>query len=179
MDALSVTDDGFDEWCDRLAAANARLLRATAAHGSHKHGFQNTVVRVQDQFGVGVDDYLLEFYEKDDDTGRIAELFHTSAIRSVHKYSGDPSYRSVYVDCTRLRNTIDQVGEWLSLSVTAYPELDDRTPVGFTTLGDDGIGGVRIRAKDITTFFQPHRTALVTLQLTRQQAEETFRFRNR
>ena len=179
VDGLSVTDDGFDEWCDRLAAANDRLLVATAAHGSHKHGFQNTVVRVQDQYGVGVDDYLLEFYEKDDDTGRIAELFHTSAIRSVHKYSGDASYRSIYVDCTRLRRTIDQVGEWLSLSVTASPELDDRTPVGFTTLADDGIGGVRIRAGDIATFFEPHRTALVTLQLTRQQAEETFRFRNR
>ena len=179
VEGLTVTDEGFGEWCDRLAEDNAALLPATATRGSHKHGFQNTVVRVQDQYGAGVDDYLLEFYEKDDDTGRIAELFHSSAIRSVHKYSGDPSYRSIYVDCTRLRRTIDQVGEWLSLSVTAYPELDDRIPVGFTTLGDDGIGGVRIRAGDIATFFQPHRTALVTLQLTRQQAEETFRFRDR
>ena len=179
VDALSVTDDGFGAWRDRLAAANSRLLPTTVTRGGHKHGFQNTVVRVQDQYGVGVDDYLLEFYEKDDDTGRIAELFHTSAIRSVHKYSGDASYRSIYVDCTRLRRTIDQVGEWLSLSVTASPELDDRAPVGFTTLADDGIGGVRIKAGDIATFFEPHRTALVTLQLTRQQAEETFRFRNR
>ena len=153
--ALSVTDDGFDAWCDRLAAANARLLPTTVTRGGRRHGFQNTVVRVQDQYGVGVDDYLLEFYEKHDDTGRIAELFHTSAIRSVHKYSGDPSYRSLYVDCTRLRNTMDQVGEWLSLSLTAYPELDERTPGGFTTLADDGIGGVRIKAGDIATFFQP------------------------
>ena len=36
-----------------------------------------------DQYGAGGDDYLLEFYENDDDTGRIAELFHTSAIPSV------------------------------------------------------------------------------------------------
>ena len=179
VDGLSVTDDGFDEWCRRLATTNDRLLPVTVARRGPKHGFQNTVFRVQDQYGVGVDDYLLEFYEKHDDQGWVAELFHTSAIRSVHKYSGDPSYRSVYVDCTRLRDTIDQVGESLSLSVTAYPELDERTPVGFTTLGDDGIGGVRIRAEDIARFFHPHRTALVTLQLTRQQSEETFRFRNR
>ena len=180
VDALSVTDDAFEAWCDRLATANVRLLRATVTRGGRRHGFQNTVFRVHDQYGVGVgvDDYLLELYEKDDDTGRIAELLHTSAIRSVHKYSGDPSYRSVYVHCSRLRNTIDQVGEWLSLSVTAYPELDDRTRIGFTTLADDGIGGVRIRAGDIATFVQPHRTALVTLQRTRQYAEETFRFRN-
>ena len=156
--ASSTTDDGFGERCDRLAAANDRPLPATVTGDGHKHGFQNTVVRVQHQYGAGVDDYLLGFYEKDDDTGRIAELFHTTAIHGVHKYSGDPSYRSVYADCTRLRNTIDQVGEWLSLSVTAYPELDDRVPVGFTTLADDGIGGVRIRARDIAIFFQPHRT---------------------
>ena len=179
VEGLSVTDDGFDRWCDRLAAANERLPLATATGGSHKHGFQNTVVRVQDQYGVAVDDYLLEFYEKDDAKDPVAEQFHTTAIRSVHKYSGDASYRSVYVNCTRLRDTIDRVDEWLSVSVTAYPELDERTPVGFTTLGDDGIGGIRIRAADIATFFQPHRTALVTLQLTRQQAEETFRFRDR
>ena len=40
--------------------------------------------------------------------------------------------------------------------------------------GIGGIGGVRIRARDIATFFQPHRTALVTLQLNGQQAEETL-----
>ena len=110
VDGLSVTDDGLGEWGDRLAAANARLLPRTVTRDGRKHGFQNTVVRMQDRYGARVDDYLLEFYEKDDDTGRIAELFHNSAIRSVHKYSGDASDRSVYVDCTRLRRTIDQVG---------------------------------------------------------------------
>ena len=49
---LSVTDDGFDRWCDKLAAANARLLPATVTRGGRKHGFQNTVVRVQDQYSV-------------------------------------------------------------------------------------------------------------------------------
>ena len=84
-----------------MATTNDRLLPVTVARRGRKHGFQNTVFRVQDQYGVGVDDYLLEFYKKHDDQGWVAELFHT------------------------------------------------------------------------------HRTALVTLQLTRQQSEETFRFRNR
>ena len=136
-------------------------------------------MRVRDQYGVGVDDHLLEFYEEDHDGGdRIARLFHESAIRKVHKYSGDASYRSVYVDCTRLARTIDKVHEALSLSITAYPELDERTPVGFTTLGSGGRGGVRIPRDHIGRFFAPHRTALVALQLTRQQSERTFRFRD-
>ena len=104
-------------------------------------------------------------------------MFHTSTIRNVHKYSDDASYLSVYVDCTRLRKTIEKVGESLSVSITASPELDERTPVGFTTLGDDGIGGIRIKHGDIESFFVPHRTALITLQLTRQQSEAVFSFR--
>ena len=89
-------------------------------------------------------------------------VIRDSAIRKVHKYSGDASYRSVYVDCTRLARTIDKVHEALSLSITAYPELDERTPVGFTTLGSGGRGGVRIPCDAIARFFAPHRTALVT-----------------
>ena len=104
--------------------------------------------------------------------------FHVRVLfRKVHKYSGDASYRSVYVDCTRLARTIDKVHEALSLSITAYPELDERTPVGFTTLGSGGVGGVRIPRGHIGRFFAPHRTALVTLQLTRRQSEAAFRFR--
>ena len=165
--ALTIEDEAFGEWCDELEERNRK-----------RHGFQNTVVRVVDQFGVGVNDYLLEFYEKDDDKEIVAETFHSSAIQGVHKYSDDASYRSVYVDCTQLRKTIDKVGEFLSVSVTASPEISERTPVGFKTLADDDIGGIRIKHDDIDKFFAPHRTALVTLQLPRQQTEETFRFKN-
>ena len=86
--------------------------------------------------------------------------------------------RSIYFDCTRLHRVIDQMGEFLSVSITASPELGDRSPVGFTTLGDDGIGGIRIRHEDIPRFFAPHRTLLVTLTLTRQQSPKTLRFRH-
>ncbi len=179
LKALTIEDEQFQEWRDRLAEDNDKLLPRTELDSSGKHGFQNTVVRVVDQYGVGVDDYLLEFYEKDDDReDPVAETFHTSAIRGVHKYSDDASYRSVYVDCTQLRETIDKVGEHLSASVTAYPEMSERTPAGFKTLGNDGIGGIRIKKEKISEFFSPHRTALVTLQLTRQQLDRTFRFQN-
>jgi hypothetical protein len=174
---LTVTDAGFAAWCRKLDNRNRSLLPATPARDASKHGFQNTVVRVEDQYGVGVRDFLVEFYEKDDDKGRIAKMFHTSAIRKVHKYVDDPSYRAFYVDCTRLKKTIDKIGEHLSVSLTAFPEIDERNPVGFTTLGNDGIGGMRIPREQIESFFVPHRTALVTLELTRQQSGRLFRFR--
>lgn len=180
---LTVTDDGFGDWRKSLERGNKALLPSKAGGPARKHGFQNTVIRVMDQYGVGVPDYLLEFYEKDDD--KVAQLFHRSAIENVHKYSDDESYRCVYVNCTRLQSTIDKVGEHLSISLTAFPERDEpgtpvdelRTPVGFTTIGDDGIGGIRIPRDKITEFFVPHRTALVTLTLTRQQSSEVFRWK--
>lgn len=176
--ALRVSDDDFGGWCHRLSIRNDELLsKAAKGRNRARYGFQNTVIRVEDQYGVGVDDYLLEFYEKDDDRGRLAEAIHTSTIEKVHKYCDDASYRSVYIDCTRLRRIVDKVGEFLSVSITAYPELGDRSPVGFTTLGDDGIGGIRIGKEDIGCFFVPHRTMLMTLTLTRQQLPKTFRFR--
>ena len=173
--ALTVTDKEFRDWCSQLSERNDQLLHSAAkGRNQAKHGFQNTVVRVEDQYGVGVEDYLLEFYEKDHD--RIAKEFHTSAVQNVHKYSDDESYRSIYIDCTRLNRSIDKVNEFLSVSVTASPEISDRSPAGFTTIGDDGIGGIRIEREKINEFFVSHRTALVTLQLTRQQLPKVFRF---
>ena len=64
---LTVTDEEFETWCQELADRNRALLPSTATRGGRKHGLQNTVVHVQDQYGVSVDDYLLEFYEEDDD----------------------------------------------------------------------------------------------------------------
>ena len=172
---LTVEDDGFHKWCELLARRNEALLPNRPSGNARKHGFQNTVVHVEDQYGVGVEDYLLEFYEKDND--KTAERFHGTVIGGVHKYSDDPSYRSVYVDCTRLTSAIDKVGEYLRMSVTAHPEINPPyTYVGFETLADDGIGAIHIKKDEISKFFTPHRTALVTLQLERQQSDRVFRF---
>ncbi|MYB17873.1 MAG: alpha/beta hydrolase [Holophagales bacterium] len=177
--SLTVQEDDFEQWREELAVRNEALLPSTSRGNAQKHGFQNTVVRVEDQYGVGVDDFLLEFYEKDDDRGRTAERFHRSAIRKVHKYRDDHSYRSVYIDCTRLAAAIDKVGEYLSMSLTAYPELDPpKIPVGFETIADEHIGGLRIGKEDVNRFFAPHRTALVSLQLERQQSPEVFALRD-
>ena len=89
---------------------------------------------------------------------------HPAACTSTARASPAPLTR-----CTRA----------LSFSITAYPELDERTPVGFTTFGNGGRGGVRIPRDAIGRFCAPpHRTALVTLQLTQPQSEAAFRFRD-
>jgi hypothetical protein len=146
-------------------------------HGvAASQGFQNTVVRVIDRDGNPVTDYLIEFYEQDDDKDIIAKLFHTTALADVHAYSDDASFRSLYVNCTRLAKTIDKVDEALSISVTAHPRQDVDAPVGFQTLTDEDIGAIRIPKDQIAAFFQANRTVLVTLRLQRKRLDRVFRF---
>ena len=174
--ALTVTDEGFEGWRETLAARNRALLaRAERTRDPDTHGFQNTVVRVEDQFGVGVEDFVLELFEKDRDRSRRARRTHRAALRSVHAYTDDKSYRSLYVDCTSLSRTIDRSGEFLGLSITAHPELGPGAPVGFTAYGDGGRGGLRIPHRVLGDWFAPNRTLLLTLELARQQLESVFR----
>ena len=79
--ALTVSDDDFERWQNTLAGRNRKLLsRAERARSSEKHGYQNIVVRVQDQYGVGVEDFLVEFFEKDDDRSPIFEEAPSSRV---------------------------------------------------------------------------------------------------
>ena len=174
--ALTVADEEFEGWRDALAARNRTLLeRANRARNPEKHGYQNTVVRVQDQFGIGVEDFLIEFFEKDNDKTRFSRKVHRAAFRSVHAYSDDPSYRSFYIDCTSLFRNIDKTGELLGISITAYPELDEGAPVGFAPYGEGGKGGLRVSHGELDDFFAPNRTVFLTLRLTRQQSDSVFR----
>ena len=173
--ALTVNDDDFEQWRKTLAERNQRLLiRAKRARSPEKHGYQNTVVRVQDQYGVGVEDFLIEFFEKDDDRPRFSRKLHRTAFRSVHAYSDDRSYRSFYIDCTVLSRNIDKIHEFLGMSITAHPEMNARAPVGFVPFGEGGRGGLRIMQSEINNIFVPNRTLLLTLQLTRRQSEAVF-----
>ena len=173
--SLTVADEEFEEWRDELAERNrAFLVRADRTRNPVKHGYQNTLIRVQDQFGIGVEDFLVEFFEKDNDRTRISRKVHRAAFRSVHAFSDDRSYRNFYIDCTSLFRTIDKTGEFLGISISASPEMDEGALVGFAPYGQGGRGGLRIAHDKLGDFFAPNRTLLLTLQLTRQHSESVF-----
>ena len=173
--SLTVTDQEFERWRAALSERNRELLeRATLTRNPEKHGYQNTVIRVRDQYGVGVEDFLVEFFEKVDDKTRFSRRLHRAAFRSVHAYSDDPSYRSFYIDCTSLFRNIDKTSEFLGISIGAHPEMDGGALVGYTPHGQRGQSGFRIRHDELRHFFAPNRTLLLTLQLTRQQSETVF-----
>ena len=176
--SLTVTDEEFERWRNDLSKRNRELLqRVDHKRNAKKHGYQNTVVRVQDQYGVGVEDFLIELFEKDDDSTRSSGMVHRADLRSVHAYSDDKSYRSFYIDCTTLFRKINKTNEFLGISVNAHPELHNGALVGFSPYGQGGQNGLRIMHHELGDFFSPNRTLLLTLQLTRLQSESVFRLK--
>ena len=134
MRALTVTDIKFEGWADELARANVKLMKRWHQSGkTSRHGYQNTVFRVVDDLGLHVDDYMVEFSVDDSDIGSFWEWFHRDAIRSVHVFSADSSFRSLYVDCTTLFNKIDRPNEDVLVRLIPYPEFELDSVVGYSS----------------------------------------------
>lgn len=175
--ALTVDDAGFAAFCDRCDEETAALTRQPGGRKGSA-AMQNMVVRVRDDFGVPVEDYLLEFYDiRKRDGGALAKAIHEGAINKVHLYRSDPSYRSLYIDTAALRHALTKGDTRFGLSITATPVLDDRQPVGFQTFGDEDILDLSLDAAQAEALFQPHRTLLVDLELPRVQSPDVFTFR--
>lgn len=165
--ALTVTDAGFNKWCDELETT-------TESTAEKQDAYQNTVVHCVDDQGPGgvgrpVADFIVEFFEDDKDEGGgglLAKFFHTTALENVHNFSDDSSYRCLYINTTKLLKRIDRDEETLKISVNAHPQLSETTSrVGFETLSTEEIGSVSIPADAIRDFFTPHRTLLATIRL--------------
>ncbi|SDK17926.1 esterase/lipase family protein [Billgrantia gudaonensis] len=179
--ALTVEDDAFLGFCDECEATNQMLTRQPGERRG-KAGFQNTVVRVRDQFDIPVEDYLIEFYDPNrPDGGGLARTIHEAAIRKVHNYRADTSLRSLYIDTARLCEAVERADTRLGMSITAEPMLDEDesharfTPVGFRTLSDEDIEDLCLNDAQLAEIFQPHRTLLVDVCLHRSQADNVFR----
>lgn len=180
VDALRVTDDGFYAWCDQLDTVTANAMANATANGAkdrYVHGFQNTVVRLHDQYGHGVADFTMEFFQKDldDPTDRFAEQFHQQAIDTVHPWSDDNSYRSLIADCTMIHEKIDKPKEALHVSLTAEPQLaPPGRPVGYRTYTDAEIKALQIPTEQINLLFRENRTLLADLTILRLQDDSIF-----
>ena len=178
--ALMVPDSGFVAWqhrlsshCDRVSAVAAKRL------GEHFQRYQNTVVRVFDNHGAPVTDYILEFYVNDDKTSRerrLTQAIQEEVIKGVHVFSGEKTYRSLLINCDRLYELLQREGDRLRISITAYPEVNNGM-VGYRTYTDDDIGALSLDQKQVRDMFRPHRTLLITLCLKRYQQENVFRFK--
>ncbi|MHC4879335.1 MAG: esterase/lipase family protein [Planctomycetota bacterium] len=189
-DALQQSDDTWDVWCDRLEYEHAQATanpHPNDGDDAHFHGYQDTIVRVRDQFGQPVSDYVMEFKTNDRDSNRASNLFarwfQREVIQSVHPHSDDASYRSIYVDVSTLQERIDQPGESLLVGLTASPVIERRSrlkpsdPVGFLPLTGRENGPLQIEFAQIGTVFAKDRTTLIDIQIERLIHESVFSIR--
>lgn len=168
--------DDFNKWV-KSCAAKTRVVMRDTADDDYKHGYQNTVFRVRDDQGFDVTDYVIEFYN-DAQMGffdRFAEFFNKKVVSNIHTYKDNTSYRSFMIDCTELYDLIDQDGECLRISLSAMPDFsDEKTKVGYRTFGNDDIDYIELSPSELKKFFQPNRTLLVDITLTREQKDDIF-----
>lgn len=177
--ALEISNaEEFNKWIKTcITKTNSVMNKYAKDRDEYKHGFQNTVIRVQDDQGFDVNDYVVEFYQ-DADKGffdRFAELFNKKAVSKVHVYKDNPAYRSFKINCTELYKVIDKPGEFLRISLSALPDInDEKNIVGYRTFEEDDMGYLQLDPKQIKEFFKPNRTLFIDIALTREQKDELF-----
>lgn len=183
LEALSITNaTDFKRWAAKCRQLTEEVTtRHAGSRDDYKHGFQNTVFRVRDNYGFQVCDYVIEFYhDVDTKNDQLAESFNRKALQKVHAFKDDSSMRSFMIDCTELYRLIDQQAKPLSISLSALPDLNiEENMAGYCSFGNEDIGEMELDAAAVRRFFSPNRTLLVDLTLTRLQKDDLFTIRKR
>jgi len=175
--ALTVGDAAFPGWIQELEA-HSRNARDAGADRPFTQAYQNTVIRLTDNFGAFVDDYFLEVFAKTVDETRVDQQL-TRAIQEdvfgkVHPYGDNPAFRSLLFNTTTLRQQIQAPGRALYVSVMAMPDIGKTKTVGYSTVGWDDIGSMKLAKARLEQFFQPDRTVLVDMTIRREQTDKVF-----
>ncbi|MDF2867987.1 MAG: alpha/beta hydrolase, partial [Gammaproteobacteria bacterium] len=177
IQGLMVTEQEFEDWCEKMAAHTRLITNLGSIHPS-KQGFQNTICYVSDQFQQQVTEYFLEFYGAGKNTAKVAELFHVDTIQNVHPYGDNNSYRSLYMNCTRLYQAVNRANHKLLISLTALPEFRKQGDVGYRTFTNEDIGSIVVAPGDFVTLFQENRTLLLRIKLRREQSARVFKIKS-
>jgi hypothetical protein len=175
VEALSVDDDGWAAWCAKTQSLHDdTIAKQHKARDEHRHAYQNTVLRVRDEFGHPVPDYLLETELKDSDQGIFSRFFQSDAIDDVHVYQGDPSYRSLLVNVTKWQKRVDKESESVEVTIAASPQYKQQIPEDVRPV-DKRRFNVGFEPKMLTIpqnqldqYFAPNRTMLVEVVLPRR-----------
>lgn len=178
--ALTLKDDDFSAWQQQLALHNEQVSQAAERRrGQHHDRYQNTLIRVIDNHGNAVCDYVIELYFNNDQGSRnrrVTQLLQERVISSVHAWSDDKSYRSFLINCSELNKILERADDRLNISITAAPELADGM-VGYKTYSDEDIGALSLGRQQVAELFDGHRTVLITIRLQRYQRDGVFRFK--
>ena len=175
-EALGIDDDGWTQWCQLKQQEHDQIITwQHAKRDEHFQAYQNTVLRVRDEHGQPVSDYLLEVELDDKDQGFLSRFFQSSAIHHVHVHKKDPSHRVLYVNVTQWKKRIDREDEKIVIKVSASPEYRAGETIDGRRLDDKRDFSVGYQPAEIVIvpnqmdeYFAPNRTVLVDVILPRR-----------
>lgn len=163
-------------WQDEINAIVGDTAKTSAR-------MQNAVVRVGDNLGNKIDDYFVEFYRTESNDQAFEYELYTKFLDTVHTYCDDGSYRSLYLnigELMRINKTDAMAINQLFVSISAQPiyleTTKKRQPVGYAPVDSGAPGGLKLNQTQIEQFFQPHRTVLIDVVLTRALSADVFKF---
>lgn len=135
------------------------------------HQYQHAVIRVHDQFGEGIRDYFVEFFQKKGDrTDTVMQKVQKDILENVRKYSRDASYRSFLFDITDMQKEILKRDKRVDMSLCAAA-LSKRIWY------QDPEDSLTVASQRNKTLLAPNTTLLVDIELPRIQHERVFRFK--
>ncbi|MCP4668858.1 MAG: alpha/beta hydrolase [Deltaproteobacteria bacterium] len=170
LKALRTAPASWGDFVEELKQSNEALYRNASEKNEYFHAYQNTVVRLSDDIGNPVEEFLVEFHrgrKSTFDVDFFGTVFQRRIIRGVHNYSGDSSYRSFYLDVTSQQ---EMKKNWLYLEIEALPEFKKKSSVGYQPLGR-----IRLDENMLSKLFVPNRTLLVDVKVRRQVSDKAFR----
>jgi hypothetical protein len=168
--ALTTTPAKWPAFVAELALSNEALYEEVGKKDDYYHGYQNTVVKVADNLGNPVEEYLVEFHQRRSNTFSEAHFgarFQRRIIRDVHNYSEDSSMRSFFIDITALENLLRK--QWMFLELEALPEYRARSAVGY-----EALSRIKLESKDLHNIFVMNRTLLVDIKIPRKVGPKAF-----
>lgn len=178
--ALTLDAHEYEDWIKELSSSTEVIvLSAEKRRSDHYHQYANLVVKLEDNLGNPVTDYVLEFYINDDVGARnrgLTQRVNEEVVKSVHTNKENAAYRSFLIDVTILQKLYLKSTDSLNISICAKPELAAGN-VGYKTYGDDDIGAWKIGRDALLNFFEPNKTMMVKIIIQRYQKDKVFQLR--
>lgn len=134
------------------------------------HRYEHVVFRVRDQFGEGLPDYMIEFYQEDGDPqDDVFVKMHKEILEKVTRNNADASYTSFLIDTTDLEaylNTNPAASVQLSVTV---PSISER--IGY----ENPSGGATAFTNTNRRLIFPNEPVLVDVIVNRRPTPEVFK----
>jgi pimeloyl-ACP methyl ester carboxylesterase len=172
VNALTIEAKNYAKHVARCRALKEATFEAgmTGRNRDWYHQYQHVIFRLHDQFGQGIPDYIVEFYQEEDDPrDRVFRKIHGEILEKVTANSTDASYRSFLFDTTDLVKYLDSAqGAEIQMSVSAA-NVSERIRYRNSKLG------VSVFNQQDRGFLFPNEPVLVDVTLLRDQSAEVFK----